>query len=102
MNLENRRLMQVFVPFDSVIDMVTTGFETLGMRCVEGIPADAVFVGSHMDIHTNTVVLTFYHDSFPIAYLGDDIHRLHVAIEEISDAEMLRIMSERASEAINS
>ncbi len=62
-----RRLVRVAVSFDYLLEMMKQGFR-VGVRdvveCVQGVPADAICVGSDCDAFQPTAYLIFRHPSF--------------------------------------
>lgn len=64
-NKLDRRLVSVPVSVDFLIDAMRQGhIHNERIECVEGVPADSVYVGAHHDMLADSVYLVFYHPSF--------------------------------------
>ena len=60
-----RRLVAVPITFDLLIDMMREGYHlTHEVKCIRGIPADAIYHGSFTDEYKGLGYLIFAHESF--------------------------------------
>ena len=72
--MKNRKLVNVPVSFDLLIELMREGYSTNGVvKTTEGIPEDAFLVATSYDSSKSLVYLTFYHDSFEHVPFGDVI-----------------------------
>lgn len=62
-------------------------YEGATVRCVAGIPPDAVFLGVYADPARMQIVAHFEHPSFePRPYAGGTLPNIHVAFEVVEHA----------------
>ncbi len=80
--LGNRRLARVAISVDLLKDLITVNHEVRGnLKCVKGIPEDAVFIGSSFDDDRQIAYLIFYHQSFDLMPTGSSIPIIHIGHE---------------------
>lgn len=84
---KERRLMAFPVANYFLIEMMTKGWESIGvLKCVEGVPETAVFQRAFTDPYKDIVYFVFSDDSFPIVGLGEmmlkgEIQHEHIPFE---------------------
>lgn len=96
----NRRIVNVRLSIEFILELITTGHEILGARCIDGVPEDAVFIGSFFDSSTNTVIFQFYHDSFsPVPNDGVIVNK-HILYERLSNKEILQAALDKINDTL--
>lgn len=70
----NRRLVKVELTGELIKDLITEGNIITGsLKCIRGIPEDAVFICSSFHDSNQVACLIFYHKSFAPVEVGSDI-----------------------------
>lgn len=82
------RRVIVPVSVDILHYMLTTGTKP-ACEIRGGLPVDAEFDGAHYDVLTNTFMLRFRHDSFPVSDEGDRITQLHPTLHQATASQQL-------------
>jgi hypothetical protein len=72
-----RNLIGVEISEDLLRQMMTTGWRPdEGLECTRGLPRDAAFIASVFRHETLTVLVIYYHPSFPEVPPGEEIPRM--------------------------
>jgi hypothetical protein len=67
-----RRLLAISITQRLFAQMITTGFEfNVPVRCIDGLPADAVLVGAFTEHPECNAYYVFYHPSFDVVPEGE-------------------------------
>lgn len=103
MGTQDRRLVAVSVHMDLLIDLMRKGKRVdHPIQCVNGMPEDAVFVGSIDDTYSNHVKFVFYHPSFDVVPSELMIPVISVTFQEDrSEAHLLSQLDRIAKSEIN-
>lgn len=88
----DRRLVAVSVHIDLLINLMREGYRTDNpLRCINGVPDDAVFVGAIDDPRSLCVYYVFHHPSFDVVPEGVQIPVITVEVQTtISEADLLK------------
>ena len=73
----------VRLSFPALISIMEHGREFKNLRCVQGVPLDAVFLNSYFDGEKQEAVLVFMHDSFRIVSEGEVMPELKIKHESL-------------------
>lgn len=79
--MNGRRLAMVEVSNHFIIEMMTKGFEVVGLKCIEGIPDGAVYSHSFTDEYKACTYFVFQHESFKEVERGAVIPIIDVALQ---------------------
>ena len=67
----SRRIAKVGMSFDLLLNIMELGYRIdNGIECVEGLPGDAEFIDSYVDVSTRILYLVFRHPTFDEVELG--------------------------------
>ena len=70
----DRKLVAVAISFPLLIEMMRQGYHAeYGIKCTDGVPPDATFVGSFTEGRTQTAYFIFQHDSFEPVPVGHEL-----------------------------
>jgi len=83
---QDRRLVIVKISQELFLQVVTTGWESRGkLRCVAGIPPNAVLVNTLITSEMADAGYVFYHPSFDPVPEGQHIPALGIVVEVVED-----------------
>lgn len=79
--IRERRLRCVEFDPELIAEFCREGQTLVGLRVVQGVPADALLLRSTVNVEFNTIDLIFAHPSFEPVELGARLRRVAVATE---------------------
>lgn len=62
--ITSRKILKVPISFPLLSQLMVEGAEFLHVKCVKGLPEDAILIASHFDAYAQIVNLIFMHESF--------------------------------------
>lgn len=78
---QERRLKVVRISQPLILQMITTGWvSNAPIRCIEGVPPDAVLVDEFIESSFYDASYVFHHDSFDIVPEGERLPYLEVVM----------------------
>lgn len=72
----------VWIDPDLIASMIRSG-AIITTHCIEGVPADAIFVDSKYDFESNGILMRFAHNSFPAMQEGCISPRVGVILDKV-------------------
>lgn len=85
--MNGRKIAMVRLSFPALLSIMEHGKEFNNLRCVQGVPSDAVFCNSYFDGQKQEACMVFMHDSFKIVPEGYVMPELKIE-HEIDDHEI--------------
>ena len=76
--IASRRMLKVPISFEFLSQFMVQGNEFSNIKCVKGLPEDAILIGSSFDADAQIVYLIFMHESFEEVPWGHVMPELQV------------------------
>lgn len=87
---QDRRLVCVKISQPLFLQLVTTGWESRGrLRCVAGLPPDAVLVNTIITSEMGDAAYVFYHPTFDPVPDGQYMPTLGIVVQVIEDGNAI-------------